>query len=142
MNHLKSLKDLSRIVLKIVFTREIVPYADRKRFWDLVFYGFAIAGAAFIFVGKIPIGLLLLIASFLFFNRAMRYDFHKKRRSELTRAIHNRDLSYIEYLLAKGTDANKVDGYGETPLAIAARSRGTQKEEIRRLLNRYGALQK
>lgn len=126
-------------LFQTVFSSRIVIYADRKRYWDLFVYLFAIAGAGLLFTGNIAIGTMSCIGSFLSFLKSVRYEFGNRKRSELTLAISNGDLHYIRYLLQGGCDPDAMDGYGDTPLVAAAKSNGKSQIETIELLLQFGA---
>ena len=135
----KQVEDFFRIFNKIVKGREILPYADLKKFWDYFFYAFAISGASLIFLGKIIGGLVLVVCSYLFFAKALRYEYSKTKASELNKAIYNQDIKTIEYLLKKGFDPNKIDGFGNPPLMCAIKHGGNAAPKIIDLLIQHDA---
>lgn len=136
---------LSRIKLffitfhKLLFTKEVVAYKDRFKFWQVFFYSSAVFGALLLVMGEIVNGGVFFVLSFWFFLKSFRYEMGKNKRSELTQAIQNRDVDYIKHILEKGSDANELDGFGNQPTTYAEKYGGRAKEEIVELLKQYGA---
>ena len=136
---LRTPKIFATVFYRMLFTKKVISYQDRQVFWNVFLYLFALGGAGFLLVGKILVGVILALCSFLFSLKAIKYEYHKKKQTELIAAICNKDINYVTYILTQGADPNQADGLGNSPLKMAEKHGGSKTGELCEILKQYGA---